>query len=263
MYENLLLTVENGIATVSINRPKSMNSLTGETFQELKDAFQQCDRDDAVRVVVITGTGKNFSSGGDIDMFRNMLSHGATYEDSKRDALLAGEMTYAARQCAKPIIAAVNGACFGAGLSLALACDFRIVDGATRMSTAFINVGFSGDTGTIFHLKEMIGFSRMIELMMTGRILEADEIVALGLASQKAGDGMLMETVYNMAERLAKGPTATYAKQKKLFWEYFCRDYDLYADIEAKYMAESTQTQDFQEAVAAFLEKRKPNFTGK
>ena len=262
MYSDILLTIENGIATITINRSQSLNSLTALTFQELRDAFENCSDNDEVRAVVVTGDGKTFSSGGDMGMFDEMLERGIDYEDSRLRALDAGKMAYAARQCKKPIIAMVNGACFGAGLSLALACDFRIIDQNTKMSTGFINAAFTGDTGSIFHLKEMLGYAKMTELMMLGPILNADEIFSLGLASKIAEEGQLSETTYKLAKKFANGPTSTYAKQKKLFWEVFFKDYDHYAELEAQYMAECTSTKDFREAISAFLEKRPPNFIG-
>jgi len=263
MYENILLSIEDSIATIALNRPKSMNALTHETFQELKDAFVECANNDDVRAVVVTGSEKCFSSGGDMDGFKKMLEGGTTAEQAKKSAASAGEMTYAARQCFKPTVAMISGACFGAGMSLALACDFRVIDSSAKMNTAFIGVGFTGDTGAIFHLKEMLGLTKMQELMMLAPLLGADDIMRLGLATQLAEDGKLRETAYKLAGRLAKGPTASYANQKRLFWEFFYKDYDSFADLEAKYMGESTQTRDFLEAVSAFMEKRKPNFTGK
>ena len=263
MYENILLSIENSIATIAINRPKSMNSLTHETFQELKTAFTECSKSDEVRAVIVTGSEKCFSSGGDMDGFKKMLEEGVAAEQAIKSAASAGEMTYAARQCVKPTVAMISGACFGAGMSLALACDFRVIDSSAKMNTAFISVGFTGDTGAIFHLKEMLGLAKMQELMMLAPLLGADEIMSLGLATQLAEDGKLREAAYKLAQRLAKGPTASYAKQKSLFWEFFYRDYDSFAELEAKYMGECTQTHDFHEAITAFLEKRKPNFTGK
>ena len=263
MFNDLLFTVENGIATVTVNRPKSLNSLTANTFCELSAAFEACQQNEEVRAVVVKGEGKNFSSGGDVAGFGERLKKGADYEASLKGAKEASRMTESLRQCFKPTVAMVSGVCFGAGLSLALACDFRIIEQKTRMCTGFINAAFSGDSGTIFHLKEMVGFARMTELMMTGRVLQAEEIMQLGLATQMAEEGQLHEAAYGLASRLAKGPTATFARQKQLFWQTFYKDYGHYAELEAQYMAECSMTQDFIEAVTSFLEKRPPQFAGK
>jgi 2-(1,2-epoxy-1,2-dihydrophenyl)acetyl-CoA isomerase len=263
MYENILLNIENGVAAITVNRPKSKNALSSATFLELADAFNRCAKNDEVRCLVVAGAGGTFSSGGDIEEFMSAVTHPLTIEAFKQKVLESGSMAIAARQCCKPIIAQVEGACFGAGISLALCCDFRVITTSTKMCTAFANVGFPGDTGAMFHLKEMVGLARMQDLMMTARVLEAPEIMSLGLANKMAEPDQIAETVAKMARRFANGPTATYARQKKLYWEFFFRDYDAYADIEAQYMAECTKTEDFKELVTAFLEKRAPKLIGK
>ncbi|MFP3153837.1 enoyl-CoA hydratase-related protein [Lachnospiraceae bacterium ZAX-1] len=263
MGANILTNIEGQIAVVTVNRPKSLNSLILECFSELADAFDACDKNEAVRAIVVTGAGKNFSSGGDLDMFQDFLDNGYTFEQANSDVIEASRMAIAMRQCKKPIVAAISGACFGAGLSLALACDFRVIDPNVKMSTAFVNIGFSGDTGCIFALEKMLGIAKMTELMMLGSVLDAEQIMGLGLASKMSEEGKSYETARGMALKLAKGPTATYGLQKALIWEYFFKDYDAYSKIEAKYMGLSTQKQDFAEAISAFLEKRKPNFVGK
>jgi len=262
LFKEILLNTDNGTATITLNRAASMNALTIDTFLELAEAFNACNADRRVRAILVRGDGKCFSSGGDIAMFSSALKETTSFERYKRDVLCCSEMTYAIRKCQKPTIAVVHGACFGAGMSLALSCDFRIIEPNTTMNTAFINVGFSGDTGTIFFLKEMLGLAKMTELMMLADTLQADDIMRLGLATKIVETKSLADESIAFASRLAKGPTAGFAHQKQLFWEYFFRDYELFAAREAEHMARCSETEDFREAVTAFLQKRKPDYKG-
>lgn len=262
MYHDILLDVQDRIATIKLNRPKVMNAMTPpDTFLELRDAFRECAEREDVRAVVVRGEGKVFCAGGDIDRFKRIIEtrSNISAEGVKR----SGEMATAARQCPKPIIAMIHGACVGAGMSLALACDFRIAEKNTMFNTSFVNIGFSGDTGSIYHLYNMIGLAKMQELMMLGEKLSSADMDRLGLLTKVVEPADLEKATYQMAHCLADGPVCAYAKQKELIWNAFFRDYPAYADSECLNMAYTGRTSDFFEALSAFLEKRKPNFQGK
>lgn len=261
MYQDLLFDVQDQIATIKLNRPKVMNAMTPpDTFVEVRDAFRECDRREDVRAVVITGEGKVFSAGGDLDRFKKILEEKRSI--SAEGVKLSGEMATAARQCSKPIVAMLNGACMGAGMSLAMACDFRVASRSTVFNTSFINIAFSGDTGLMYHLQKMVGLSKLQELMMLGEKLTADDLDRLGLLYRVVEDSELETAAYQLARRLADGPVCAYAKQKELIWNVFFHDYPFYAESECLNMAYTGRTADFFEAVSAFLEKRKPNFKG-
>lgn len=263
MYANLFFSVENAVATITVDRPKALNALNLDTCMELFDAFQQCDQRDDVRAAVVTGGGKCFCAGGDAQMYKDMLDADVSHWQAYENVLLTGKMVAAARRCKKPLVAMVNGACFGTGMSLALCCDFRVIGPNTKMSTVFVNAGFSGDAGLAFLLERMLGFARMSELMMSGRPLGAEEILALGLATKLVPQEELKAEAYKMAQSYASGPTYTYGQQKMLFWDCFFNDYSAFTESEALHMANCGQSEDFREAVTALLEKRRPEFKGK
>lgn len=256
MYETLLYEVKEGIATITLNRPEASNAFSVKAFQETGQIFEQCSLDENVRVVIVTGNGKHFSVGGDV---KAMATKGyITYETAK----LAAAMSGAPKKCTKPVIAMVNGTAAGAGCGLALGCDFRIMSEKSSLMTAFINMGLSGDTGSIFHLYHIAGLSKAIELMMLSTPIKGEEALRLGLATQIVPEGQLLETTQSLAETLKTKPPIALSKQKKLIYDQYYKDYDAYSEMEAKFFGECGETADHMEAVKAFFEKRIPVFKG-
>lgn len=254
MYNTLLINKTDGIETIIINRPKSNNSFNELLLKELLNAIECCNSDTDVQVVIITGSGKNFSSGGDINEMAtfNFLSYDLS--------TLSGKMTGAVRKCSKPVIAMINGSAAGAGCALALACDFRIMAEKSVLLTAFSNVGLSGDSGCIYHLYHIVGLAKTIELMMLSRPIRGEEALSLGLATSLVEEEGLESATLRFAKELKCRPLSTFAKQKEVYFNTFYRDYDEYCKLEAQMLTESSKTNDHQEAVMAFLEKRKPIF---
>lgn len=256
-YESVRIAVKDGIATVTLDREQAGNSFDGAFFREVREAIEDCEADEAVQVILLTGAGKNFSVGGDIQQM-------ATFDFLTYDvSMLSGEMTAAVRKCSKPVVAVINGTAAGAGCALALACDFRIMTKKSILLTAFSNVALCGDSGCIYHLYHLVGLARTIELMALSEPIRGEEALRLGLATKVVEEDSLMEEAVHFAERLQNRPLAAIAMQKKIYWDTFYRDYAAYCRLEAELFVKSSKTADHVEAVTAFLEKRKPQFLGR
>jgi 2-(1,2-epoxy-1,2-dihydrophenyl)acetyl-CoA isomerase len=172
-------------------------------------------------------------------------------------------MAASVRECPKPVIAMINGAAAGAGCSLALACDFRVMTPKSKLVRACVKMGLSGDTGGWSYLQRLAGVAKATQLMMSGDAVAGEEALRLGLATILAEEDKLREEAYALAGKLAALPTFAIARQKKLIYETFYADLAAYSQREADYMVECSHTADFAEAVDAFLEKRAPQFSGK
>jgi 2-(1,2-epoxy-1,2-dihydrophenyl)acetyl-CoA isomerase len=257
MYQTLLCTVENGIATITLNRPEANNSMDRQMLWEIPRAIEACDAERDVKVIIVTGSGKNFSAGGDIRAMSTFEF--LTPEVSK----LAGEMSASVRKCSKPVIAMVNGTAAGAGCALALACDFRIMTEKSLFLTAFSNVALSGDSGCMYFLYQIVGLAKTLELMMLSEPIRSEEALRLGLATKVVPFGELEAETMDLANRLKERALGAIAKQKRLCWEQFCEDYAAYSQLEQELFVACAESEDHREAVTAFLEKRKPVFPGK
>ena len=256
-FDSVMIRIENEIAVVSLNRPAAGNSFDGEFFREVIEAIYLCEADERVKVILLTGEGKNFSVGGDIQQMSSFDF--LTYDVS----ILSGEMSGAVRKCKKPVVAVVNGVAAGAGCILALACDFRIMTEKSTLMTAFSNVGLCGDTGAIYHLYHLVGLAKTIEMMALSEPIKGEEALRLGLATKLVEEDALMEEALLFAEKLKNRPLAAIAMQKKMYWDTFYHDYDAFCRLEAELFVKSSKTEDHVEAVTAFLAKRKPVFRGK
>lgn len=261
MYQHIKLHVENKIGTIAINCPKTANAIGPSIYAEIKDAVCGCVINDDVNVVVLTGEGKHFSAGGDIREFKELIES-ETYIEEK-SIQLAGNTAEAIRRCPKPVIAMINGTAAGAGCSLALACDFRVMEPDSKMSMAFINMGLPGDTGGIYYMYKLLGPAKTEELIMLGRPVNGEEAYAIGLASRLAEKGNLYEETRKLALELAAKPQLAIRRQKEMLLKFFYSDISSFTEAESKYMVECSRSEDFAEAVNAFLEKRKPVFRGR
>ena len=254
MYEHIKLNIQDGIARITMDRPASNNALDAQMFRDLIAAVEHCDADTAVQVIVLTGAGKNFSAGGDI---KEMASFDFISYDL---SILTGQASLALRRCAKPVIAMVNGAAAGAGCGIALGADFRIMTEASCLLTAFSNAALPGDTGCIYHLKQIVGLAKTIELMALSPRIYGKEAFHLGLTTRLAPDGKLEEETQAFAEKLLRRSLSALALQKQLYYEVFYRDYMAYSRLEAENLAKAGKSTDHREAVTAFIEGRKPIF---
>lgn len=245
------------MATLTLNRPEFGNAFATESYGEIRDYMEKLGADPGVGAIVITGKGRFFSAGGDIQWFKQKIEEGTYIQ--KENVLHAGEMSRAIRKCPKPVIAMVNGSAAGAGFSCALACDFRVVTPSTKLVMAFINMGLCGDTGSILTLTKLIGVDKAERMMMTGEPVKGEEAVRIGLATMLAEEDKLAEVTYAFANKLASKPTRVMGVQKRLLFKYFYQQLDgEFSQDEAEAMAGCSREYDFEEAVNAFIEKRKP-----
>ena len=254
MYEHIKLAVQDGIATITIDRQASNNALNAQMFRDLISTVEHCDADDAVKVIIVTGAGKNFSAGGDI---KEMASFDFISYDL---SILTGQASLALRKCSKPVIAMVNGTAAGAGCGIALGADFRIMTEESCLLTAFSNVALPGDTGCIYNLHQIVGLAKTIELMALSAPIYGEEALHLGLATRLAPEGKLEEETLVFARKLLHRPLGALAMQKRLYYEIFYRDYMSYSRLESENLAKAGASADHREAVTAFLEGRKPTF---
>ena len=253
--EQLLFSLdERGIATITINRSEAMNALTWEIEEELSTVFRYCSFADEVRAVVLTGAGKHFCAGGDIKKFKELPATGIRY---------VAEAARNIRRCRKPVIAMINGAASGAGSALTFACDFRVGDPRTKISAGFTSMGFSGDTNGVYTLTRILGAARATEFYMLGETLTGEEAYRIGLLTRLAEEGKLAEETEKLAAKLAASPTRALGYQKRMINQTQYADMELIQEFEESFMPACSLSEDHAEAVNAFLEKRKPRFTGK
>jgi enoyl-CoA hydratase/carnithine racemase len=253
---------DEGVATLTLNRPERKNPLTFESYAEMRDLFRALVHADDCRVVIVTGAGGNFSSGGDVHEIIGPLTEMAAPE-LLRFTRMTGDLVKAMRACPQPIVAALDGVCVGAGAIMAMASDLRIATPRTKTAFLFTRVGLAGcDMGACAILPRQIGQGRASELLFTGRVMTADEGERWGFHNRVVEADALMDTVLELARGLARGPTFAHAMTKNqlnLEW-----DMSLEAAIESEAQAQALcmQTQDFRRAYEAFAAKREPVFEG-
>jgi len=260
-YKHILLDVKEKIATITLNRPQFGNALAKESYGEIGDAVLACEKDDSVGAIVIRSTGKHFSAGGDILRFKQLIDSKEYL--SAEGILYAGGMTTSIRRCEKPVIAMVQGIATGAGCSLAVACDFRVATRSTKFVMGFIKLGLTGDTGSMYLLHKLVGIAKASEMLMLGDPVGGEDAFRIGLITKLAEEDELEAVTYALARRLANAPTQALRLQKKSLMEFFYQDLDAYSIRESEYLAQTSRTADFEEAVNAFLGKRAPVFRGK
>jgi 2-(1,2-epoxy-1,2-dihydrophenyl)acetyl-CoA isomerase len=259
----LLEAVDDGVLTLTMNRPDRLNALTGEMLQGLHDSITRAAADPAVGVIVLTGAGRGFCAGGDVKAMAERSERADTYDDRVLGLRRRMDAARLLHETAKPTIAMLRGPVAGAGLSLALACDMRIASDTTKLTTAFAKVALSGDFGGSWFLTRLVGPSKARELYFTSPILSAAEALALGLVNRVVADAELEAETRRLASSLARGPRVTlgYIKQNMNLAEH--AGLGEVMDAEALRHTRCAQTEDHREAAAAFVEKRAPAFKGR
>jgi 2-(1,2-epoxy-1,2-dihydrophenyl)acetyl-CoA isomerase len=248
---------DGAVLTITLNRPDVLNAFTAEMHRQLLGAFKEA-RDAEVRAVVVTGAGRGFCVGQDLNEFAE-----AAGDIAARLRTSYHPTIKAVRELEKPVLAAVNGPAAGAGLSFACACDHRIAAESATFVPAFINIGLVPDSGGTFFVTRLLGSARAFEWMTSGRRVSAQEALALGLVSEVVPDERLAERAAERAAELASLPTRGIAYSKRLFDSADRATLEEQLELEAQLQAAATRTDDFREGVDAFLQKREPQFKGR
>lgn len=260
--KHFLLAVKAGVATVTLNRPERKNPLTFESYRELTDFFRACAFDDAVKAVVVTGAGGNFSSGGDVFEIIGPL----VKMDTKgliAFTRMTGDLVKAMRACPQPIVAAVEGICAGAGAIIAMASDMRIAASGAKVAFLFNKVGLAGcDMGACAILPRIIGQSRASELLYTGRFMTADEGEKWGFFSRIVASAEVLAQAESLAAEIAQGPTFANTMTKRMLAMEWAMSVEEAIESEAIAQALCMTTADFTRAFEAFARKEKPVFEG-
>lgn len=263
MERVLLESVEDGVLTLTMNRPDRLNALNREMLQDLHEALTRAAADGAVGVIVLTGAGRGFCAGGDVKAMAERNQKSASFDERIQDLRRRMEVARLLHEIAKPTIAMLRGPVAGAGLSLALACDLRIAGDTLRLTPAFAKVALSGDFGGSWFLTRLVGPAKARELYFTSPVLGAAEARDLGLVGRVVADGELESETRALALSLARGPRVTlgYIKQNMNLAEQ--AGLAELMDAEALRHTRCTETEDHREAAAAFVEKRAPVFRGR
>ncbi|MGH2757999.1 MAG: enoyl-CoA hydratase [Actinomycetota bacterium] len=268
MSEHLLFEVSDNVAWITLNRPDSMNAMSNDMMRGLADALDRCTNDDEVRAVVLTGAGdRAFCAGGDV---KGMAARGrddgpAPTADERIDGLLASmrSSSLVLHTMPKPTIASINGYAMGAGLSLALACDVRIMAAEAQLGTAFAGVALAGDYGGTWFLTRLVGSGRARELYFLNERVSAERALELGIVNWVVPRDELRKATDDVAVRFASGPTKTLGMMKTSLVAAEHTDLESLLALEARHQVLSGATEDHREAAAAFVEKRQPRFVGR
>jgi 2-(1,2-epoxy-1,2-dihydrophenyl)acetyl-CoA isomerase len=262
-YQCLLYDVKDRIATLTLNRPERLNALGDTLRDDLLDAVSRAGADPDVGVLVITGAGRGFCSGGDVKSMSERNEAGQVPPPSDRFAPLRDRIVLAMRDCPKPIIAAINGAAAGAGMNLALACDMRIASSAAKFSQAFVKRGLAPDWGGSWLLPRVVGTAKACELIFTGEAIDASQALALGVVNAVVAPESLMDETYKLARKIAAAAPIAVQLSKRAI--YHNEAVDLRAGLEFESFAQNIckDTEDYKEGVKAFVEKRPPSFRGR
>jgi 2-(1,2-epoxy-1,2-dihydrophenyl)acetyl-CoA isomerase len=261
--EEIILTKEEGIATIILNRPEKLNALTDEIAKLFPQKINEVGNDDSIKVVILTGAGRAFCAGADIGNVLTTRESGDSGTSQKELAESMKSHILPLVKLEKPVIGAINGAAVGAGLSLALACDIRLASENARFSAIFARIGLMPDMGATYYLPKILGTSKALELMFTGDMIDAVEAERIGLVSRVVKHDDLMAVTREFAGRLARGPSIAIQLTKKAVQELQYRELESRIEFESYGQEICLRTADYREGVKAFMEKRAPKFEGR
>lgn len=258
MFEHILWSVENGVARITLNRPSVFNSMHHAMRQEVLTALDLCRNEDSIRAVYLTGAGRAFCAGQDLQEVVDPNG------PALHDILASGynPMVRAIRNLEKPVVCAVNGVAAGAGANIAFACDITVAAASASFTQAFSKIGLIPDSGGTWTLPRLVGLQRATALMMLSDKISAEEAAAMGLIWKVFPDDAFAAESLRIAETLAQMPTRALGMTKRALNRAFSNDFNAQLALEDDLQTQAGQTHDYQEGVAAFLEKRKPVFRG-
>jgi len=260
-YSAIQYEERDGVARIVPNRPEAANAINEAVARDLMAASLQVDSDPAVRAVLITGAGRAFCAGGDLRDFAGRGSDTPRFLKELTTYLHAAISRFA--RCGKPVIAAVNGAAAGAGLSLVCACDLAIAARSARFTMAYTRAGLTPNGSSTYFLPRLVGMRRALELTFTNRVLSAEEALDWGILNRVVDDAELEGESWKLAAELAQGATLAFGRSKDLFRSGWSESLESQMENETQAIAASAVTDDYREGTAAFLEKRAPRFSGR
>ena len=261
MYEHILVSESEGIVTITLNRPDKLNAFIGHMRRDLAEALERAGSDRNIRVVIITGAGRAFCSGGDIGFMAQLMER----QDSEEFARILGagrRVITAIRSMTKPVIAAINGPAAGAGFNLALACDLRVASSNATFSQSFVKIGLHPDWGGTYFLPRLVTPNKACELFFLGDTIDAAEALRLNLVNKVVAPEELETTTLQLAERLRAAPPIALAAVKHAVYESTRADLEEMLRYETESQLRCFESEDGHEGIHAFFEKRDPDFTG-
>jgi len=252
--------VEEGVAWITMNRPETLNSYDGDILAEMNAAFEKADADPEVHCVVLTGEGRAFTSGGNLQELAKM-------NKDKRIAIfdvdLTADMVRRLYNIKKPVIAAINGPTYGAGIATAMACDILLASDKASFGYSFTGLGFCPDSGSTWFLTQKVGYNKACEILFSAKTLNAEELLSLGLVNAVVPHEELIATAAKYAKRIAMGPAMALMLQKRVLRNAVSTSFEQNRDYESITQIFASQSDDCAEGLAAALERRRPAFTGK
>ena len=262
MADDVLYTKESGIATITLNRPDKMNAFIPEIATGLYNRVEEAIKDDDVRVIVITGTGRAFCAGADVKTMAERAQAGIQSESSARPGGRV-HLALLLQSCDKPVIAAMNGVAVGVGLDMALACDIRIASDKATMSEAYIRRGMLPAGGGAYFLPRLVGLDRALLISWTGDMIDAKEAERIGLVTMVVPHDELLASTREIAEKIANGPKVAVQKTKRAIYDGLTMDLKTSLDYTMGIRRDLLKSEDHKEGTTSFVEKRAPQFKGK
>ena len=258
---DLLYEVKDKVATITLNRPDKLNAFTSDMIDAWTKSLAQAQGDDSVNVVIVTGAGRAFCSGGDVGRMRQGEPSALDSKNSLWDGVHRVPKQLEAMD--KPVIAMVNGLAVGAGMGMCVMCDLRIAADSARFSTGYVKVGLVPGDGDTYFLPRLVGAAKALELLWTADFIEAPEAHRLGIVQRVVPDAQLKDVTYALARQIADGPQIPIRMIKRLVYQSLKLDLRTHLDLVSSHMSIVRQTTDHAEGVAAFKEKRAPKFQGR
>jgi 2-(1,2-epoxy-1,2-dihydrophenyl)acetyl-CoA isomerase len=261
-YETVIWNVEDGVGRITLNRPDSLNAWNEQFGKDLGHVVTEEAQDDAVRAVLVTGAGRAFSSGADLKEPPGDIGEDGMPDIRQRLLGLYHPVLLGLRELPKPVVAAVNGAAVGIGASLAFACDLIVAASTAYFNLAFVNIGLMPDGGSTAFVPASVGKARAFEMAFLGERIPAQQALDWGLINRVIEPESLPKEALELAQRLARGPTKSYAGSKAALNRMLYGDLNAQLEFEAEIQHELFRTNDVREGITAFVEKREPSFTG-